>query len=184
MGLDVVEFIMAVEDAFGLAIPDAEAERLTTPGRVIDYLAARLPAGGPETGACLSQRAFHKLRRATCARTGVDRQAVRADTPLGAVFAGAEGQRAWQDVQIEVGAAHWPRLGPKPLFDRAPAPHLDTFGEAAAFLGTRCPVAVQEDGPGWTRLQIANVVRRLIREEFAIEEYTEASEWGRDLGLA
>ncbi|HEX6049945.1 MAG TPA: acyl carrier protein [Gemmatimonadaceae bacterium] len=183
MGLDVVEFIMAVEDAFGLAIPDAEAEQLTSPGRLIDYLAARLPTGGAAAAACLSQRAFYKLRRATCIRLGTERGAVRTDTPLSILFAGQEGERAWQDVQIEVGAAHWPRLGRKPLFDQTLAPHLATFGEVAAFLVTRCPVAVQEDGPGWTRSQIADVVGRLIREELEIEEYTESSEWGRDLGL-
>ena len=183
MGLDLVEFVMAVEDAFGLAIPDVDAERLTTPGRLIEYLVARLPPGAPEAGACLSQRAFYMLRRATCARLGADRRVVRADTPLAAFFAGAAGERAWQDVQIELGAAHWPRLGRRPLLDRALAPHLHTFGAAAEFLATRCPVAVQEDGPGWTRAQVADVVRRLIREELEIEEYTEASEWGRDLGL-
>jgi hypothetical protein len=183
MGLDVVEFVMAVEDAFGLAVPDAEAERLTTPGRLIDYLAGRLPPGGAEAGACLSQRAFYKLRRATCVGLSVDRQAVLPGTHLAAFFAGEEGERAWQDAQIELGAAHWPRLGRRPLFDRALAPHLDTFGEAADFLATRCPVAVQEDGPGWTRVQVADAVRRLMRDELAIEEYTEASEWGRDLGL-
>jgi len=32
--------------------------------------------------------------------------------------------------------------------DFALAPHLDTFGEAADFLVTRCPVAVQEHRPG------------------------------------
>ena len=80
------------------------------------------------------------------------------------------------------GAHRHPR-GVKPIFDNALAPHLDTVGEAADFLVTRCPVAVQEDGPGWTRPQIADVIRRLIRDELAIEQYTEASEWGRDLGL-
>lgn len=182
MGLDIVELIIAVEDAFGLAIPNADAERLATPGRLIDYLASRLPAAGSDGGGCLSQRAFHKLRRATSDRLRVHRRAVRADTRLAALFAGEEGQRAWQDVQIEVGAAHWPRLGGKRLFDRALAPHLDTFGEAASFLAARCPVAVQEDGPGWTREQIADVVRRLLHAEFAIETYSETSGWG-DLGL-
>jgi len=183
MGLDVVEFIMAVEDAFGLDIPDSEAQRLATPGLVIDYLAARLPPGGSDAGACLSQRAFYKLRRETCARLGVDRSAVRADMLLATLFVGDEGKRAWQDVQIEVGAAHWPRLGRKPFLCHPLAPHLDTFGEAADFLVTRCPVPVQEDGPGWTRPQIADVIRRLIHDELAIDQYTEASEWGRDLGL-
>lgn len=36
--LDAVEFIMAVEEAFDIEIPDDEAEKLTTVGACYDYL--------------------------------------------------------------------------------------------------------------------------------------------------
>jgi len=36
--LDSVELIMAFEEEFGAAIPEEDAEKLTTVGKVIDYL--------------------------------------------------------------------------------------------------------------------------------------------------
>jgi len=36
--LDVVELIMSLEDAFGIAISDEDAAQLYTVGRIVDYL--------------------------------------------------------------------------------------------------------------------------------------------------
>lgn len=40
--LDTVELVMALEDEFGMDIPDEEAEKLTTVGKALDYIQARL----------------------------------------------------------------------------------------------------------------------------------------------
>jgi acyl carrier protein len=40
--LGVVELLMALEDAFGVSIPDEEAERITTVGRAIDVVVEKL----------------------------------------------------------------------------------------------------------------------------------------------
>ena len=36
--LDIIELLTAVEEAFGVEIPDEDAEKLTSVGAVIDYL--------------------------------------------------------------------------------------------------------------------------------------------------
>lgn len=40
--LDAVEFIMALEDEFGMEIEDADSEKMTTFGDVVEYLEKRL----------------------------------------------------------------------------------------------------------------------------------------------
>jgi acyl carrier protein len=39
--LDTVELIMAFEEEFGAEIPDEEAEKLTSVGKVLEYLASK-----------------------------------------------------------------------------------------------------------------------------------------------
>ncbi len=40
--LDQVELVMALEDEFGLDIPDEEAEKLATVGKAMDYILSRV----------------------------------------------------------------------------------------------------------------------------------------------
>ena len=40
--LDTVELVMALEDEFGMDIPDEEAEKLTTVGKAMDYILANV----------------------------------------------------------------------------------------------------------------------------------------------
>ena len=40
--LDTVELVMALEDEFGMDIPDEEAEKLTTVGKALDYILSNL----------------------------------------------------------------------------------------------------------------------------------------------
>lgn len=40
--LDTVELVMALEDEFGLDIPDEDAEKLTTVGKAMDYIVSKV----------------------------------------------------------------------------------------------------------------------------------------------
>jgi len=40
--LDIVELVMALEDSFGVSIPDEEAETIKTVGDAVEYIAANM----------------------------------------------------------------------------------------------------------------------------------------------
>jgi len=40
--LDTVELLMALEDEFGITIPDEDQEKITTVGSAVEYLKAKL----------------------------------------------------------------------------------------------------------------------------------------------
>ena len=60
--LEDVEILQEVERVFGISITDREAEQTFTVGQLCDLLDAKY--GGGATEVCLSQIAFHRLRRA------------------------------------------------------------------------------------------------------------------------
>jgi len=63
MGLDYVELVVSIEQSFCIQIPNEVAARLETPGLVIDYIHG-LQSTASSASACLSQKAFYRLRKA------------------------------------------------------------------------------------------------------------------------
>ena len=69
MGLDSVEIILAVEEEFGLEIPDAEAARMITVGDLQAFLVVELRRlGRPGVDA---DAIFERLRGIICRQLGV-----------------------------------------------------------------------------------------------------------------
>ncbi len=102
MGLDTVEILMELEDAFAITFPDSEAERLVSVGDTFEYIVARLAARAPR-GPCLSAGTFYRLRRELIDRLEVQRSRVRLDARIGDLVPLGELRARWPAVAAEVG---------------------------------------------------------------------------------
>lgn len=108
MGLDIVEFVMGVEEKFGIEIPDEDAQRLTTPRLLVDYIMTRVKTG--QDRGCVTQREFHRLRRALVARHWATRRDVKPDTLLEGLVPRLNRRTLWQQLGEELQSPRWPQL--------------------------------------------------------------------------
>ena len=84
MGLDGVEMVMKVEETFDIVIEDSEAEKTVTPSLLIELVMSKV--GRTNHAACLTQRAFHRLRASLMSRSGFKRNQIRLETLLASLF--------------------------------------------------------------------------------------------------
>lgn len=80
MGLDGVELVMAVEDAFDIRIDDADAARLLTPRLLTDYVLGKVTTTAATV--CLTQRGFNLLRKSLIRHGGCKRSDISPATDL------------------------------------------------------------------------------------------------------
>ncbi|MBX9724393.1 MAG: phytanoyl-CoA dioxygenase family protein [Candidatus Obscuribacterales bacterium] len=97
-GLDTVELVMAIEEEFGLEIPDVAAEKMVTVGDTYDYLRMRLASAPPAE--CLSQKIFYKLRRGLIDNFKVKRHSISPDTKLVDVLSIEDIEGGWPYLQF------------------------------------------------------------------------------------
>ena len=182
MGLDLVEFVIALEASFGIDIPDRDAARLETPRHVIDYLAGCLPVAKQADTSCLSQRAFYRARGAVAQRFGLVRNELTPTSNLRAVL----GDRAdeWKELGQQVGANAWPRLKSQGRWF-AHAGGVTTLGELAHHLSTYDVASLRGADAPWTRAEIEAVVLRVLVEETGVDmsRYTLDSTFVSEMGL-
>lgn len=74
MGMDSVEILMSVEEAFGIEIEDHEAEKIRPPADLIELVRAKIAV--VQSPICLSHRAFNLLRRSLTRRLGIKRTVI------------------------------------------------------------------------------------------------------------
>jgi acyl carrier protein len=108
MGLDIVEFIMSVEEKFNIEMPDREVEKLTTPRKLVDYIVTKVKASAD--GKCITQREFYRLRRALVARHWATKENLIPETPLDQIVPRPNRRTMWQQLGEEMQAPHWPGL--------------------------------------------------------------------------
>jgi hypothetical protein len=177
MGLDLVEFTIAVEDAFRLTIPDADAERLRTPGELVEYLLERLVLADHPT--CLDQRAFYALRRAAMAVFAKPRDAFRPNTKWDEVLPKGQRRRFWHSLHHATGTSKWPKLVPLTgAFYRDVA----TAGGTARYLAAYTPGAFKPERAAWSRTEVEQVITRLMAEELGIHQFRWDQHFVKDLG--
>jgi hypothetical protein len=182
MGLDIVEFVIAVEGALDIHIPDKDAERLETPRMLIDYLSQRLDATGQGEVNCLSQRAFYRARRATEERFGVEHRSLRPEAVLADVMGSRKSE--WKMLRADIGSTEWPRLKSDSWFTSRLG-GVSTLGELAQHLAAYDVAAMRIPDAPWTRKEIRAVVLSLLERELGVDmsRYTLDSQFVRDMGL-
>ena len=108
MGLDAVELVMAVEEKFGISITDEEATKTSTIGDLKRLVRAKLDVA--DGSGCLTQRAFHLIRKNATAELGVLRASLRPDTTFETIVPQSNRRESWQHFQVALGVAQLPEL--------------------------------------------------------------------------
>src|SRR5438132_10301964 len=110
MGLDSVEIIMRWEDSFGIVLSNDEAFVLRTPRMAIDLIATKLSASNGSRGACLTLRAFHRLRHSITSAANIRRDTVRLNARLRELVT-SDRRRTWDAVRSTSGISSLRGLG-------------------------------------------------------------------------
>lgn len=97
MGLDYVELILAVEDAFQIHIHDEEAGNVSTVGDLYNLVVSKLD--GRDSKRCLTSVAFYRTRRAIAEALHLERREIRPTTPLEKILPRSDRQVRWRRIQ-------------------------------------------------------------------------------------
>lgn len=97
MGLDTVELVLAVEEAFQIHISDEEAGNVSTAGELNALIVSKLR--GRTSEQCLTSAAFYRTRRAIIDSLGVSRREVKPSARLDQIFPRRRRREHWRRVQ-------------------------------------------------------------------------------------
>ena len=177
MGLDGVELVLAVEETFGISIPDSVAFEMTTPAMMISFVQQAVSAR-PERKACISQRAFHKVRASLMKATGVGRRDVTLKTPIKRLFSGPQRTEHWRDFRGYAGLSDLPNLGSLSGWLIGPTSVKDLVSGTVSAMSND-----MREERSWTSEEVRQIVRQIISEQLGVEKFRDTDEFVRDLGL-
>lgn len=100
MSLDTVDFVMDIEERFGIRIIDEEAAQMYTVAELYAFLLRQLRRRKP--GTCPSASVFYRLRRALVNTCGVDRERVRLGSSVSEILGDTTPWRAWRNMRKEL----------------------------------------------------------------------------------
>ena len=126
MGLDIVELIMRAEEEFEIEIPDSDAERLSTPGALCDYIERKLALLRPRSSSgCPTSLAFYAVRRELM-QLGIERQCVTPSAQVADLWPASKRRENWHALGKALGF-------PLPILRRSPAWAFVGFLPLSAF---------------------------------------------------
>lgn len=177
MGLDFVEMVIAVEQMFDISIPDAVAEEMTTPAIMITYLQNVVGSAG-DRKACISQRAFHRVRSALMTTLGVGRSEIALVTRIDTLFSGTQRHELWKTFRehTSLSSLRDRRFGSGWLF--GPRSVKDLVSIAISHQAKEL-----NEEKSWTHEEVRQVVRSIISEQLGIQKFRDTDEFVRDLGV-
>jgi acyl carrier protein len=185
MGLELIEYFLAIENAFEQDIPLDELVKLETPLLLIDYLCARL--GETSDGAQLTQVAFYRLRAALAEEFAVSRRDIRPTSSVVELAPHRDETEVWVAVarRIGVGVPRSTSVQIAPWLRRRLHFESRSVGVAAELLALMHPLRLRDSERPGTRAQITDLVRRALARELGIEisEREPAMPFVRDLGM-
>lgn len=114
MGLDAVEILMDVEDAFDICLEDADAVKLLTPRHLIDAVQAKV--AHVDASVCPTQRAFNFLRRYLVEHRALPRAGIKPKVRLAGLIPARERKSFLQQLAADIGAGSPPPALARPAW--------------------------------------------------------------------
>jgi acyl carrier protein len=109
MGLDTVELVMEIEDAFDISIPDDQASKMLTVGDVYEFILEKTADSTLRSSTCLTAVAFYDLRRHVRS-LGLSHSEIRPKTKLDHVIPLIGRRTYWRTLSSRMDL-RFPRLG-------------------------------------------------------------------------
>ena len=99
MGLDGVELLMEVEDAFDIQIPDERAGGIRTVGDLYEVVVESSPNDVAPRDVCITAATFFMLRRSLVAEIDIDPKSIRPSTSVDATLPNVRRRKLWASLQ-------------------------------------------------------------------------------------
>jgi acyl carrier protein len=176
MGLEGVEIVLAAEETFGIAIPDAVASQIQTPADLIVFIAAHVPTvTSPD---CVTQQLFYRLRRGFRTHIPALSASFQPDTKLRDIVSKDEWPALWRNIRVAVGDANWPPQVPWPGWLRdGPKTMRQLIWHLVASLPLPAPDEL------WSRVRIEAEVRRIVAEVLNKKDFPLSAKFIGELGV-
>jgi len=180
MGLDIVEYVMTVEELFEVRLPDAELRAVRTPRELARVVHRQLPKSRVRAG-CFSQRAFYRVRTAVLeTHPDLERKSLTPATVSSSLKTRDGQPLRWRAVGEQLGFAlkdtfsnRWLQLRPS------------TLGSLAERVVAEHPATLRKSDEGWAESQIAEILLRVVEREQGLEphRFDIDSEFVHDMGM-